>query len=412
MRRNHRSPRTGSIGSHLPRQAAIGLMATAAAAAGVAFGPAASAQTAAITPSASSGPVGTVVSLHGNAGPGCAGQAFFGFQFGAHPNSGPLYEVTVPVAANGSWNATFKIPSFLPGAATLGLGAPTTPGRYLISAPLNCSSHPLPLVSVPFTVTPGFSPSPTSAAFVGIAPTGNGGGYWLAEANGGVRNFGNAASFGSLTALGIRPASPIVGIAATPDSRGYWLVGADGGVFAFGDARSLGSLPGLGIHPRGPIVGIASTRDGKGYWLAAADGGVFTFGDAAFAGTPGDAIDLIDAIGATGAGGYSVSSANGGRVFGFPGTIPSGGTVGTPLSAILTGAAFTTAGGAWQVGLDGGVMTSGNAPFLGSLPGIGVRPAAPITGIAATPDARGYWLLGSDGGVFSFGDAGFHGSGA
>ena len=38
------------------------------------------------------------------------------------------------------------------------------------------------------------------------------------------------------------------------------------------------------------------------------------------------------------------------------------------------------------------------------------RLAAPVVGIAATPDGGGYWLVGRDGGVFSFGDAVFHGS--
>jgi len=36
--------------------------------------------------------------------------------------------------------------------------------------------------------------------------------------------------------------------------------------------------------------------------------------------------------------------------------------------------------------------------------------AAPVVGIAATPDGKGYWLVGADGGVFTFGDAGFYGS--
>jgi hypothetical protein len=34
----------------------------------------------------------------------------------------------------------------------------------------------------------------------------------------------------------------------------------------------------------------------------------------------------------------------------------------------------------------------------------------PIVGMAATPDGGGYWLVGADGGVFSFGDAPFEGS--
>jgi hypothetical protein len=36
---------------------------------------------------------------------------------------------------------------------------------------------------------------------------------------------------------------PVVGMAATGDGGGYWLVAADGGVFAFGDAGYYGRAP-------------------------------------------------------------------------------------------------------------------------------------------------------------------------
>jgi hypothetical protein len=52
-----------------------------------------------------------------------------------------------------------------------------------------------------------------------------------------------------------------------------------------------------------------------------------------------------------------------------------------------------------------------NSPsFYGSLVNLGVTPAKPIVGIAATPDHQGYWLVTSDGGLFAFGDAHFYGS--
>jgi hypothetical protein len=42
---------------------------------------------------------------------------------------------------------------------------------------------------------------------------------------------------------------------------------------------------------------------------------------------------------------------------------------------------------------------------------MGGRPlAAPVTAMAATPDGRGYLMVGADGGVFTFGDAPFFGS--
>jgi hypothetical protein len=67
-------------------------------------------------------------------------------------------------------------------------------------------------------------------------------------------------------------------------------------------------------------------------------------------------------------------------------------------------------GGYWIAGANGEVWSCGDAPFYGSLVTLGVTPAKPIVGIAATPDHRGYWLVASDGGVFAFGDAHFYGS--
>jgi beta-lactamase class A len=101
--------------------------------------------------------------------------------------------------------------------------------------------------------------------------------------------------------------APIVGIAPTPDGGLYWLAAADGGVFTFGDARFTGSLGAVTLNA--PIVGIAPTPDGGGYWLAAGDGGVFTFGDAVFAGSSaGTATGGATAVGlAARPGGYWVA---------------------------------------------------------------------------------------------------------
>ena len=66
--------------------------------------------------------------------------------------------------------------------------------------------------------------------------------------------------------------------------------------------------------------------------------------------------------------------------------------------------------GYFLVGADGGVFSFGNAPFLGSLPGIGVKPAQPITGIVPTGTNGGYFMVGRDGGLYAFGNAPFLGS--
>jgi hypothetical protein len=81
-----------------------------------------------------------------------------------------------------------------------------------------------------------------------------------------------------------------------------------------------------------------------------------------------------------------------------------------PVAPITGIAATADGGGFWLVAADGGVFTFGDAPFLGSLPGQKVRPIVPIVGITPTPDGRGYWLVGSDGGVSAFGGAAFLGA--
>jgi hypothetical protein len=79
------------------------------------------------------------------------------------------------------------------------------------------------------------------------------------------------------------------------------------------------------------------------------------------------------------------------------------------LNAPIVGMAPThDGGGYWMVGSDGGVFTSGDAPFYGSTGGLHLN--KPVVGMAATPDGKGYWFVASDGGIFSFGDAQFYGS--
>ena len=129
--------------------------------------------------------------------------------------------------------------------------------------------------------TPTLAPANALFSVKGIAPKSDGGGYWLAGADGGIFSFGDARFFGSTG--GIHLNEPIVGLAATPDGGGYWLVASDGGIFSFGDAPFFGSTG--SIHLNKPIVDMASSPDGRGYWLVAADGGIFSFGDAAFDGS-------------------------------------------------------------------------------------------------------------------------------
>jgi Bacterial Ig-like domain (group 3) len=205
----------------------------------------------------------------------------------------------------------------------------------------------------------------TSRRIVGTAGSPFGLGYWMAGADGSVFAFGDAQSFGSVSAIHLN--APIVGMAATPDGGGYWLVGSDGGIFAFGDAHFYGSTG--AIHLNEPIVGMATTPDGGGYWLVASDGGIFAFGDAQFYGSTGNLRLNQPVVG---------------------------------MAASLDGAGY------WLVAADGGVFSFGDATFYGSTGAL--RLNKPIVGMAATGDGAGYWFVASDGGVFSFGNAQFAGS--
>jgi hypothetical protein len=96
-----------------------------------------------------------------------------------------------------------------------------------------------------------------------------------------VFTFGDARFYGSTGGMVLN--QPVVGMASTGDGRGYWLVAADGGVFTFGDAVFLGSMGGTRLAA--PVVGLTATPDGGGYRMVASDGGIFDFGDAGFYGS-------------------------------------------------------------------------------------------------------------------------------
>ena len=79
------------------------------------------------------------------------------------------------------------------------------------------------------------------------------------------------------------------------------------------------------------------------------------------------------------------------------------------LAAPIVGMAPTPDGyGYWEDARDGGIFSYGDAGFYGSMGGKHLN--APIVGMATTPDGKGYWEVASDGGIFSFGDANFYGS--
>jgi hypothetical protein len=83
-------------------------------------------------------------------------------------------------------------------------------------------------------------------------------------------------------------------MAPTPDGGGYWLVASDGGIFSYGDAQFYGSTGNIQLAQ--PIVGMAPMPDGGGYWFTAADGGLFNYGNAPFDGS-GTGLGLGQVVG-------------------------------------------------------------------------------------------------------------------
>lgn len=372
--------------------ATIGVLSLALAACG---GPGASPE---LSLSKSSGPVGTVVQVSGKAGGGCTIPAtWHGFRF-ERPglrSSSAVPAMTPAVNPNGTWTAMFAVPSYLGSGGSVG---PVTPGRYELVAEA-CKGHVRATAS--FRVT-SMRPGASAGRAVAMAVTSDGNGYWIVQADGHVSAFGDARTYGSLTGRAAT-GDLVVGIARTYDNHGYWLAAADGHVYRFGDAGNYGSLtPSAGD----PVTGIAAAPTGHGYWLLSASGAVHGFGDARTQGQPPGRYAPYASISARPGGGYIVVAALNAATYLFPGTVHEGGGPGTALSGAVVGAASTASGnGAWEAGLDGGVVTIGDATFHGSASGTPAAAKAPVTAVAATPNGLGYWLLTADGTVSGFGDA-------
>jgi hypothetical protein len=52
--------------------------------------------------------------------------------------------------------------------------------------------------------------------------------------------------------------APIVSMAPTVDGGGYWLIASDGGIFYFGDAKFYGSMAGQSLNA--PVIGAAAVN--------------------------------------------------------------------------------------------------------------------------------------------------------
>jgi hypothetical protein len=254
----------------------------------------------------------------------------------------------------------------------------------------------------------GAAPSRTngygSGQMMAADPTG---GYWTATSAGAVTPHDGAPSLGSPALSGLRLAKPIVGMAPTPDGGGYWLVASDGGIFNYGDAVFYGSTG--AIHLNQPIVGMAPTGNGHGYWLVASDGGIFSYGNAGFHGSTG-AIHLnrpiVGMAAASDGAGYWLVASDGG-IFNYGDAAFDGSTGAIHLNQPIVGVAPTPDGaGYWLVAADGGVFTFGDAGYYGSTAGTGVG----ALGIVVDPAASGYAIVTTNGSASFFGPPARHGS--
>ncbi len=165
----------------------------------------------------------------------------------------------------------------------------------------------------------------------------------------------------------------------------------------------------------------AAPPPSHGYWLVGSDGGIFTFGQAQFQGSTGSLRLQRPVVGITptpNKNGYWLVASDGG-VFAFNapfvqsipglGLHPAGSGLSNSLNEPIVGIVSSTSGqGYYMVASDGGVFAF-NSTFAGSCPGIGGCSGAAV---AVTPDAsgNGYWLVTATGHVYAFGDAPYFGA--
>ena len=230
------------------------------------------------------------------------------------------------------------------------------------------------------------------------------GGYYIAEIDGAVTEFGDAVHMGDMDDFDVELNAPMLGITTTSDGDGYWMVGSDGGIFAF-NAPFHGSTGGMQLNA--PVLDMESAVDDSGYWMAASDGGVFAFKapfHGSMGGKPLNAPVVGIAVVPDGSGYWLVASDGG--IFAFNAAF-KGSMGGKPLNSPIVGMAPTANGqGYWMVAEDGGVFAF-NAPFFGSAGGQDL--SAPVVAIEPSPTGNGYWLLQADGVVHFFGDAADYG---
>jgi len=208
-----------------------------------------------------------------------------------------------------------------------------------------------------FSVASGSSKA--SGTIIGMAPTPDGQGYYLASNKGKVFAYGDATP----PSTSCPTASDYVALTVNPYFEGLWLVQANGQVCALGGAETLG--PGSGTTLSGTVVGMETTSDGGGLYLVTNNGSVYAYGDA---------------------------------------TDEDFGGLSSGTATNIVGLALSQYGeGYWLVSAKGAIYPFGEATSFGSESGATLP--GPIVGMTATADAEGYYLVTDTGKLYPFGDA-------
>lgn len=205
------------------------------------------------------------------------------------------------------------------------------------------------------------------------APTDCEDGYFVAEIDGDVHGFGDAAT--ALPAPGSN--SDLVDLEHVPDTCGYLVLYADGTIQPNLGTANLPDVSTAQFRDGERLTSMSLTPSGDGAWVFTTQGRVLLVGDAEPFSSGGGPTDLLH----------------------------------LDLAGDIVDSVVTSDGdGLFMLGSDGGVFAFGTARFAGSVPGLGLGSlGGAVVGLVPDPDGTGYWAVGADGGVFAF-DARFTGS--
>ena len=249
-------------------------------------------------------------------------------------------------------------------------------------------------------------------------------GYWVADDDGWIYGFGDAANYDSSTygqvplafSAGINGANNVhlVAIAAHPSGKGYWTLDNTGKVHAYGAASFYGELY-VGVHAYMDGVyatDIAATHTGNGYWVSYSDGTIWGYGDA----TPSYTYLPFTTIT-----NYMINSGPS-YLYLYPAANPYGFEIRyAPSTAYSFSRRCTsivghpTKMGFWATDGSGQVFAYGDCQFHGELQyrtynqgganEFKINSSEWAVTIETTQSGNGYWLMFNSGHIASFGDA-------